>query len=90
MSSLKPGDEVRVFGGSGRRDPGPPGGYPATVTRVARKYATATYTSGGGYEWTVEFDMETGWERNPVGTTPGRSAHPCRWRRTSAGLMRSP
>lgn len=72
---IKPGDEVRVFPGRWRRvGKTPEGGYPGTVTGVARKYATAAYTvpyadgTPGGTERTVEFDMQTGRERGQDGT----------------------
>lgn len=71
MTDIKPGDEVRVLKRRSRHDPFPADGYAATVTKVGRKYATATYevtgtdSSGGErrYERSVEFDMETGIER---------------------------
>ena len=72
MTDIKIGDEVRVFPTRYRRGASAPeGGHRGTVTKVARKYATATYektqTWLGREETrpvTVEFDMETGMERD--------------------------
>jgi len=67
--SIKPGDEVRVLCRIRRRSQDiPEGGYRATVTRTARKYATAAFTERWtGYagqeqrrEREINFDMETG------------------------------
>ena len=71
MVDIKVGDEVRVFPPRSRRGASAPeGGHRGIVTKVARKYATATYevtqTWLGREETrpvTVEFDMETGYER---------------------------
>lgn len=67
MPDIKVGDEVRVLKrGRSRYEAFPEGGYTGTVTKVARKYATATYVRErtayppGPVEETVEFDMETG------------------------------
>ena len=69
MAYIQPGDEVRVLCRIRRRGQNiPEGGYRATVTKVARKYATATFEEN----WTnltgktekrereISFDMETG------------------------------
>lgn len=66
--NVKEGDEVRVF--LWRRSD-PEGGNRATVTKIGRKYATATW--GEARLWlgreeavqrSIDFDMETGNERN--------------------------
>lgn len=70
MSTVKEGDEVRVFNRS-RYASTPEGGYEAVVTRVGRKYATAEYERARtdfmgrpiGAAGTVEFDMATGHEK---------------------------
>ena len=63
--NIKEGDEVHVFLWSRRN---PEGGHPATVTKIGRKYATATWEAQYGYGKTIpqsiEFDMETGTQRN--------------------------
>ena len=67
MADIKVGDEVRILNRA-RNSYGsfPKGGYTGTVTKVARRYATATYIRqrtarpAGPVEETVEFDMETG------------------------------
>lgn len=71
MTTLKAGDEVRVFRrGMYVRDPAE--GWTGTVTKVGRKYGTAEYEyipaawSGTGRrtrEATVEFDLATGYEK---------------------------
>lgn len=77
MDSIKPGDEVRLFITARRwRETQPVGGYPGTVTKIARKYATAMFESVGAHGWEVTFDMETGLVRaDTVGMrvrTPGQ------------------
>lgn len=63
MTGIKVGDEVRVFPGCWRPGyPAPDEGYPATVTKVGRRYATAQYAHG-----TAEFDIATGRERGAQG-----------------------
>jgi hypothetical protein len=70
--NINVGDEVRVKPASYRRhDKHPRDGYPGRITKVARKYATAEYTleyadSSGLNSSTriIEFDMETGRERD--------------------------
>ena len=69
-TDIKVGAEVRVFSNSSYH-PNPEGGYRATVVKVARKYATATFPMTRkwvgreeSYEQTVEFDMTTGIERD--------------------------
>lgn len=70
MTYIQPGDEVRILKHRGRHDTFPEGGYTGTVTKVARKYATATYVRhrsawpAGPVEEAVEFDMETGKPRD--------------------------
>lgn len=73
MTGIKVGDEVRVLQRGHRcgRDV-PEDGYIGTVTKVARKYATATFTQTwtshagiggpGSCEREIRFDMETGTE----------------------------
>ena len=65
MDDIKEGDEVRVFLWH-RTDP--EGGHRATITKTGRKYATASWEVPHGIGKTVpqsiEFDMETGAERN--------------------------
>ena len=66
MADINPGDEVRVLKHRNRYDQFPEDGYTGTVTKVARKYATATYVRQstayppGPVEVAVEFDMQTG------------------------------
>ena len=66
MTDIKVGDEVRILKHRNRHDQFPEDGYTGTVTNVARKYATATYTRqrtawpAGPVEDTIEFDMQTG------------------------------
>jgi hypothetical protein len=66
MADIKVGDEVRVLKHRNRYSSFPAEGYAGTVTKIARKYATATYTRqrtaypAGPVEDTVEFDMQTG------------------------------
>lgn len=66
MSDIKVGDEVRILKHSTRYSSFPEDGYTGTVTKVARKYATAAYVRqrtaypAGPVEETVEFDMQTG------------------------------
>lgn len=66
MTEIKVGDEVRILKHRSRHDSFPEDGYTGIVTKVARKYATATYTRqrtaypAGPVEDTVEFDMQTG------------------------------
>ena len=70
MTDIKIGDEVRVIDRSPYHK-NPEGGHPATVVKVGRKYATATYetthTDFRGKERrterAVEFDMATGREK---------------------------
>jgi hypothetical protein len=69
VSDYKVGDEVRVFLRN-RYVTGPDGGFVGTVTKVGRRYATATYertsTDYRGERTItvpVEFDMETGHEK---------------------------
>ncbi len=61
------GGEVRVFDNRDSQGRHPEGGWRGSVTKVARRYATATYrvpaATTGEYERTIEFDMETGRER---------------------------
>jgi hypothetical protein len=59
MTTLKPGDEVRVLGPARRYRDMPEGGYPGTVVKAGRRYATAEAERLGS----VTFDMETGLER---------------------------
>jgi hypothetical protein len=68
MTPIKEGDEVRVISGHPYRRT-PPGGHRATVTNVARKYATAVYTIGleSHHERTIEFEIATGLERGSTG-----------------------
>jgi len=70
MADIKIGDEVRVLSNNSYH-PHPEGGYKATVTKVGRKYATATFPATRKwlgreeqYERPVEFDMTTGIERD--------------------------
>ena len=67
MTDIKVGDEVRILKHRTRYDSSfPEDGYTGTVTKVARKYAKATYVRQrtayppGPVEETIEFDMETG------------------------------
>ena len=69
-TDIKVGDEVRVLSNNSYH-PHPEGGYRATVIKVGRKYAAATFTTTRkwlgreeSYEQTVEFDMATGVERD--------------------------
>ena len=69
MTDIKIGDKVRVLSNNSYH-PHPEGGYQATVVKVGRKYATATFPMTRkwlgreeSYERTVEFDMTTGNER---------------------------
>ena len=70
MTDTKVGDKLRVIDRSPYRNQ-PDGGWPATVVKVGRKYATAiyetTHTDWRGQETrnerTVEFDMATGREK---------------------------
>jgi len=74
MVDIKVGDEVRVLRHVRYRgDDTPRDGQQATVTKVGRKYATAAWTesrvnfSGTGTyqdDRTIEFNMETGDERD--------------------------
>jgi hypothetical protein len=65
---IKTGDEIRVFIHRYRRDDD----YRAMVTKVGRKYGTAVYESVRSdhrgdevrVECSIEFDLETGKERN--------------------------
>jgi hypothetical protein len=67
---IKTGDEVRVFSRN-KYHPGPEDGQVATVTKAGRRWATAAwevmerYCFGGerSAERTIEFDMETGYEK---------------------------
>ena len=74
MADIKPGDEVRVLNTRGSF---PKDGYAGIVTKVARKYATATYIRqrtaypAGPVEETVEFDMQTGQARENYTTSYG-------------------
>ena len=70
MTEIKVGDEVRVFLRNPYH-PDPEGGHVGEVTKVGRRYAAATYQRIGT-NWrnepetvtvTIEFDMETGYER---------------------------
>jgi hypothetical protein len=72
---INPGDEVRVFGRPSRYSKSPPDGYKGTITKVGRKYATATYDLDGGL-FTIEFDMRDGCERGSVGTHARRVRTP--------------
>jgi hypothetical protein len=74
MTPIKAGDEVRVIVRNPHRKT-PEGGYRATVTKVARKYATAAYEvitqDWHGKDVTtpreIEFDIATGKERGSEG-----------------------
>jgi hypothetical protein len=66
MTEIKTGDPVRILTHHRRYDSFPADGYEGTVTKVARKYATATYVRqstaypAGPVTETVEFDIKTG------------------------------
>ena len=69
MSTVKIGDEVRVF--RSRRCGDDEGGIPAKVTKVGRKWGTAAYEVDV-HDWrgntsrrteAIEFGLETGYER---------------------------
>ena len=66
MADIKIGDEVRLFAYGTRAGRNlPEGGGRGTVTKVGRKYATATF-EGAARE--ISFDMETGSERGDYRT----------------------
>ena len=72
MTDIKAGDEVRVFSRN-KYHPAPEGGQVATVTKVGRRYAAAAWEVTEKLwlgedrerraERTIEFDMETGYEK---------------------------
>jgi|SRR5215469_9226333 len=77
MTGLQIGDEVRIFSHS-RYYPAPAGGWAGIVTKVGRKYATASYETQDTNSWsretstsrrTIEFGMEIGIERGGTSST---------------------
>ena len=77
MTDITVGAEVRVIGRGA-----PDGGYRATVVKVGRKYATATYIRqrtaypAGPVEETFEFDMTTGREKGSTSNYSSRAETP--------------
>ena len=81
MDTIKVGDQVRIIGSNLYRK-SPEAGHRATVIKVGRKYATATYTRmrtahpAGEVTETIEFDITTGREKGSTSNYGARVETP--------------